>query len=64
MLKWLQDCDLQVDVNKCKFSVIQVKYLGLIISTDGISKKVQCILDWETPNLVKNIQVFLGFLNF
>ena len=37
MLKWLQDQDLQVDVDKCEFSVTQVKYLGLIISTDGIS---------------------------
>ena len=45
----------------------QVKYLGLIISTDGISmdpEKVQAIFDWEIPTLVKDVQVFLGFLNF
>ena len=45
----------------------QVKYLGLIISTNGISidpEKVQTIFDWETPTLVKDIQPFLGFSNF
>ena len=44
-----------------------MKYLGHIISTDGISmypEKVQVIFDWETPPLVKDIQAFLGFLNF
>ena len=48
VLKQLQDHGLQVDVNKCKFSVTQVKYLGLIISIDGISinsEKVQAILN-------------------
>ena len=37
MLKRLRDCRLQVNVNKYKFSVTGVKYLGLIISTNGIS---------------------------
>ena len=48
VLKRLWDHELQVDVNKCKFSVKRVKYLGLIISIDRISmdsEKVQAILD-------------------
>ena len=67
VLKRLWDRGLQVDVNKCKFSVKRVKYLGLIISTDGISidpEKVQAILDWEAPILMKDVQAFLGFSNF
>ena len=67
MLKRLQDCGLQVNVNKCEFSVTQVKYLGLIISTNVISmnpEKVQTILHWETPTLVKDVQAFLEFSNF
>ena len=67
VLKQLWDRSLQVNADKCKFSVKRVKYLGLIISTDSISmdpKKVQCILDWKIPNSVKDVQAFLGFLNF
>ena len=67
VLKRLQDCGLQVNVDKCKFSVKRIKHLGLIISTDGISmdpEKVQAILDWEAPISVKDVQVFLRFSNF
>ena len=67
ILKQLWDQELQVNVDKCEFSVTQVKYLDLIISTDGISmdpKKVKCIFDWETSNLMKDIQAFLRFSNF
>ena len=48
VLKRLWDQGLQVDVNKCEFSVTWMKYFNLIISTDGINidpKKIQCILD-------------------
>ena len=67
MLKRLWDRRLQIDVDKCEFSVTQVKYLGLIISTNRISmdlEKVQTILDWETSILVKDVQTFLGFSDF
>ena len=67
VLKQLRDHGLQVDINKCEFSVTQMKYLGLIISTNGISidfEKIQTILDWEAFTLVKDVQAFLGFSNF
>ena len=44
ILKRLWDYGLQVDIDKCEFSVTQVKYCDLIISTNGISmdfEKVQ-----------------------
>ena len=37
VLRQLWDHGLQVDVNKRKFSVKRMKYLGLIISTNSIS---------------------------
>ena len=67
VLKRLRERGLQIDINKCEFSITQVKYFSPIVSTNGISmdpKKVQCILNWETPNSVKDIQAFLGFSNF
>ena len=36
VLAKLQEAGLQVDVDKCEFHVIEVKYLGLIITTEGI----------------------------
>jgi hypothetical protein len=44
-----------------------VKYLGFIITTNGIRidpSKVSCVLGWETPKNVTDIQCFLGFANF
>ena len=36
VLTKLCEFDIQADVDKCKFHVIETKYLGLIISTKGI----------------------------
>lgn len=36
VLAKLWEFGIQVDVDKCKFHVTKIKYLGLIISTDGI----------------------------
>jgi len=49
------------------FSKQEVKYLGFIIITNGIRmdpEKVSCILGWETPRTVTDVQCFLGFANF
>ena len=41
VLKQLWDRGLQVNVDKCKFSVKRVKYLRLIINTNGISMDLE-----------------------
>ena len=64
----LQAAGLQIDIDKCEFSVKSTKYLGFIIEAGkGIRmdpKKVQAILEWEPPRSVQGIQSFLGFANF
>lgn len=37
VLQRLLDRGLHVDIDKCEFSDKQVKYLGLVVATDGIS---------------------------
>jgi hypothetical protein len=58
---------LQLDIKKCEFHVSEVTYLGLIVSTEGIRmdpRKVEAVLNWETPRNLKDIQAFIGFANF
>jgi len=67
VLERLRAAGLQVDIEKCEFSVTEIKYLGLIITTHGIKmdpEKVNAVMDWAAPRGVKDVQSFLGFANF
>ena len=67
VLKRLRKKGLQLDIDKCEFSVTEMKYLRLIVITKGIymdSDKVQAIIDWESPTTVKDVQAFFGFAGF
>ena len=67
VLAALQKAGLQADIAKCEFHVIKISYLGLIISTKGIRmhpKRVEAVQNWETPTCVKDVQVFIEFVNF
>jgi hypothetical protein len=67
VLERLRDAGLQCDISKCKFHASEVKYLGLIISRDGIKmdpEKVAAIVNWEKPANVRDVKAFLGFANF
>jgi hypothetical protein len=58
---------LHLKPKKCEFHQPEVKYLGLIISTEGIKmdpEKLHAIQDWEPPSNLKDIHAFLGFANF
>lgn len=63
----LDEAGLYLDINKCAFFVKQVKYLGLIITTEGIQmnpQKNKCILEWKASGCLHDVQAFLGFANF
>ncbi len=67
MLQRLRDADLQADIDKCEFSVHEIKYLDLIVRRNEIkmnSKKIEIILQWATSQNLKQIQSFLKFCNF
>src|SRR5258708_32529238 len=52
---------------KCKFEQKEVKYLVLVISKDHVAMdlmKVCRVMEWLTPMKVKEVQSFLGFMNF
>jgi transposase InsO family protein len=67
VIQRLQEAGLQVDIKKCEFSTKRTKYLGFIISTEGIEvdpEKIEVIIAWQIPTTVKGVQSFLGFCNF
>jgi hypothetical protein len=58
---------LPLKPEKCEFHEQEVKYLGLIISSEGIkvdAEKIHVVQDWEPPINLKDIRTFLGFANF
>ncbi|KAF8756857.1 hypothetical protein RHS01_03817 [Rhizoctonia solani] len=52
---------------KCHFHVTTVDYLGIVISPAGFSmdqKKIEAVTSWPQPKTVKQVQAFLGFVNY
>ena len=67
VLARLRQAGLQASIRKCEFGVTRTKYLGFVITTDGIEvdpEKTAIIRDWQAPTSVKAVQSFLGFGNF
>jgi hypothetical protein len=67
VLEAFEKAGLHLKPEKCEFHYQEVKYLGLIISTEGIKmdpEKITAVQDWEAPRNLKDVRAFLGFANF
>ncbi|KAK1628023.1 hypothetical protein QYE76_002338 [Lolium multiflorum] len=67
VLQTLREHQLYAKFSKCEFWLDQVKFLGHVISKDGIAvnpSKVASVLDWEAPKNVKEIRGFLGMAGY
>ena len=67
VIRRLKENNLYVKLEKCKWKVEEVGFLGVVIGPDGIKmeeKKVKGVLDWLTPKCVKDVQKFLGLANY
>ena len=67
MLRRLEENDLFVKLEKCKWKVREVKFLGVVIGPKGVEmqkEKVEGVLNWLTPKNVKKVQKFLGLANY
>jgi hypothetical protein len=69
VIRKLREAGLYADITKCEFFVTETKFLGVIVSTEGLRmdpEKVKTIADWQRPrdNNVTDIRSFLGFCNF
>ena len=67
IIKRLEENDLYVKLEKCKWKVRKIGFLGVVIGLKGIKmeeEKVKGVLDWLTPKYVKDMQKFLGLANY
>ena len=67
VLKKLQDNDLFLKPEKCRFHKEEVEYLGVIVGKGQVKMdpvKVQAITDWPIPDNLTELRSFLGFGNY
>src|SRR5260221_10826399 len=67
VLSTLWEWRLFLKPEKCKFEQKEVEYLRLVILKDHVTMdltKVHGVTEWPTPMKVKEVQSFLGFVNF
>ena len=67
VLDCLQRKNLLIKPEKYDFHKQKVLYLGFLIGRDGMSidpEKLQAVKDWERLTNVKEVQFFLGFINY
>jgi len=67
VLKRLEENDLFVKPEKCKWKVREVEFLGVVIGPKGVEmqkEKVEGVLSWPAPRNIKKLQKFLGLANY
>jgi len=67
VLKRLEENNLFVKPEKCKWKVREVEFLGVVISPRGVEmqkKKVEGVLNWPAPQNIKEVQKILDLTNY
>ena len=67
VLRRFRDAGVRVRDDKCAFFVPSVEYLGHVISRDGVRPtraKLDAIIRVQAPKNVKELQSFLGMVNY
>ena len=66
MLERLSATGVTLNLDKCTFRVPKIKFLGNIVSADGIEAdpdKVAAVVNLSTPKNVHEVRMFLGMVN-
>ena len=67
VFKKLAKAGLKLKPSKCEFFKKRIKYLGHIVSEEGVStgpKKVEAVLNWPVSKTVYDVRAFLGFVGY
>ncbi|XP_058816375.1 uncharacterized protein LOC131679659 [Topomyia yanbarensis] len=63
----LREANLSINLEKSKFGVSEIPFLGYLLNTDGLRanpEKVRPIVEYERPNTVTKLRRFLGMANY
>ena len=63
----IKQSGLRINPDKCHFLVEKTKFLGYVISRDGIETdqtKIDAISKFQNPSCVKHLRSFLGLTNY
>ncbi|VDI63928.1 Hypothetical predicted protein [Mytilus galloprovincialis] len=63
----LREANLKLNPEKCKFATRTIKYLGHVISKDGIRvnpENTEKVKDFSRPTTAKQVKSFLGMANY
>ena len=67
VIRRMVENDLFVKSEKCVWKIREVGFLEVVIGLDGVKiekEKVQEVVDWLVPRSMKNVQKFLGLVNY
>lgn len=63
----LNEANLSINIEKSRFCVPELPYLGFILSREGVRPnpdKVESIVNFERPSSVRSLRRFLGMVNY
>lgn len=67
VLDRLREVGLKISLDKCQFCQTKVKYVGHIVSAEGVAAdpaKVEAVTTWPKPSNLKTLRSFLGFCGY
>lgn len=67
VLDRLEEVGLKLSLDKCQFCQPRVKYVGHIVSADGVAtdpEKLEAVARWPMPTDLKSLRSFLGFCGY
>ena len=67
VLDRLEEVGLKLSLDKCQFCQPRVKYVGHIVSAEGVAtdpEKLEAVAKWPKPTDLKTLRSFLGFCGY
>jgi hypothetical protein len=63
----IREAGLKMQKAKCSFIKKELEFLGHVVSREGLrvdEKKIEKVKNWPRPTTVKEVQAFMGFVNY